>query len=242
LEFSNYAHVDVTRRGSSSSKAGKQWAFEYWGASYHWKRVANRPASGALGTSYSYHLIRGTDSVHPVAHILPEVRTPQEQLEERAAGGWVPPCSLWISDEKLIQSGSDVADVIVATGLIALVDDCYRREFEKKLKPKTKAKSTKSVTGSVTSLRQSLDLQRVLSMEEGASVSLKPSFKRQVSLPLSGEKGGLRLDMEFVSPREIMKHMFGRRNSADAGRKQREEERAGGHYNLPSPLRRGIVA
>lgn len=122
LEFSNYSQVDVKRSGS---KASKRYEFEYWGNKYSWKRVAER---GSDGESFSYHLLRG-DSTTAVAHIVPELRSPSQNQAARDSGSWVPPCSMWISDNSVLDALTDVADVIVATGLIALVDDCIKRHF-----------------------------------------------------------------------------------------------------------------
>ncbi|OBT50468.1 hypothetical protein VE04_09442 [Pseudogymnoascus sp. 24MN13] len=116
LEFSNYAHVDLTRRGSAGK--GKRWDFEYWGTPYSWKREGE-----------SYHLVPTSNSsgnnVGAVAHIVPDVLTPSQIREEEKEGGWIPKCSFWISDPKLLRGG-DVADVVVATGVLALVDDKAR--------------------------------------------------------------------------------------------------------------------
>jgi hypothetical protein len=116
LEFSNYAHVDLTRRGSAGK--GKHWDFEYWGTPYSWKREGD-----------SYHLVPTSNasgnSAGAVAHIVPDVLTPSQTLEEAREGAWVPRCSFWISDPKLLRGG-DVADVVVATGILALVDDKAR--------------------------------------------------------------------------------------------------------------------
>jgi len=125
LEFSNYAHVEVKRRGAKSSK---RYEFEYWGYAYTWKRVTEKDGQGK---AVSYHLFKN-DGGPAVAHIVPEMRSSSEIQEEEAAGGWVPPCSMWISDRSVMEALSDVADVIVATGLIALVDDCIKRRFHSK--------------------------------------------------------------------------------------------------------------
>jgi hypothetical protein len=59
--------------------------------------------------------------------------TPGQAEEEAAKGGWIPPCSMWISDDDILKAGlTDVADVVVATGLVALVDDCIQRRFHRK--------------------------------------------------------------------------------------------------------------
>jgi hypothetical protein len=122
LEFSNYAHVEVKRRGAKSSK---RYEFEYWGHNYFWKRVTEKDGRGK---AVSYHLYK-EDHGPAVAHIVPEMRSPTQIRDEEEAGGWVPPCSMWISDNSVLEALTDVADVIVATGLIALVDDCIKRRF-----------------------------------------------------------------------------------------------------------------
>jgi len=129
LEFSNYAQVDLKRRGT---KGSKRYGFEYWGSSYNWKRVTTKDRAGK---SVSYHLVKD-DSDTVVAHIVPELLSSSEKLDEEKAGGWVPPCSMWISDSRVLKADTDVADVIIATGLIALVDDCIKRHFKAALKPK----------------------------------------------------------------------------------------------------------
>lgn len=121
LEFSNYAQVEVKRRGGKSSK---RYEFEYWGHHYVWKRVTK----DGSGKEVSYHLYRDEGS-SAVAHIVPELRSPSQIRAEERNGGWVPPCSLRISDESVVEALTDVADVIVSTGLIALVDDCIKRHF-----------------------------------------------------------------------------------------------------------------
>jgi hypothetical protein len=122
LEFSNYAQVEVKRRGAKSTK---RYEFEYWGHDYVWKRVTKKDGPAK---EVSYHLYK--DEGGPaVAHIVPELRSPSQIRNEQRNGEWVPPCSLWISDQSIVEALTDVADVIVATGLIALVDDCIKRHF-----------------------------------------------------------------------------------------------------------------
>ncbi|KAA6414986.1 MAG: hypothetical protein FRX48_01737 [Lasallia pustulata] len=125
LEFSNYAHIDVKRRGA---KTAKRYEFEYWGTSYAWRRKSRRDG---YSKETSYHLVDTATNV-AVAHIVPAPLTPEEAREEDRKGGWVPPCSMWISDERLLTAQTDVADVIVATGLIALVDDCIKSRWHQK--------------------------------------------------------------------------------------------------------------
>ena len=125
LEFSNYAQVEVKRHGTGSSK---RYEFEYWGIAYHWKRIVRKEGQG---THVSYHLFRaGNDQ--PLAHIVPDPLGAFEQHEEKLKGGWVPPCSMWISDERICHMQKDVSDVVVASGITALVDDCIKSRFHSK--------------------------------------------------------------------------------------------------------------
>ncbi|KAL8972285.1 MAG: hypothetical protein Q9183_000642 [Haloplaca sp. 2 TL-2023] len=103
LEFSNYAHLDVKRRGTKSSK---RYDFDYWGTNYTWKKMAVR--RGQL-KEISYHLV-DSDSGTTVAHIVPATMTTTECQEEEARGGWVPPCLMWISEPKILNGLTDVAE------------------------------------------------------------------------------------------------------------------------------------
>jgi hypothetical protein len=102
LEFSNYARVDVRRRGG---KNNKRYEFEWWGHRYGWKRAVEK----RLGL-VSFHLVRDGNSADPVAHIVPEMRSPSQVLADENAGGWVPPCFMWIEDEKVLDAVTDVAE------------------------------------------------------------------------------------------------------------------------------------
>ncbi|CAZ84735.1 unnamed protein product [Tuber melanosporum] len=131
LEFSNYAHVDLTRRGG---KGSKKYDFEYWGKSYSWKRVAKQVGPHAGAEEISYQLANNSTG-NVVAHIVPDPLSPTQAQAEEAKGGIVPPCSFWLRDssqDPIILCLADVADVIMATGLTALVDDCIKRRFHKK--------------------------------------------------------------------------------------------------------------
>jgi hypothetical protein len=119
LEFSNYARVDVTRRGAKG-----HYDFEWWGHRYTWRRVVDKDLGGVA----AFHLVRD-GAGPPVAHVVPEARSPSQVAADEAAGGWVPPCYLWISDQSIVDAMTDVADVIVATGLIALVDDSIKERW-----------------------------------------------------------------------------------------------------------------
>lgn len=104
LEFSNYARVDVERRGQKS-KNNKRYEFQWWGHRYSWKRVVEKHLDGVV----SYHLLRDGDTT-PVAHIVPETRSPNQVAEDERAGGWVPPCYMWINDKSVIEAATDVAE------------------------------------------------------------------------------------------------------------------------------------
>jgi hypothetical protein len=103
LEFSNYAQIEVRRRGAKSSK---RYEFEYWGHSYTWKRVTEKDGEGK---AISYHLFKN-DGGPAVAHIVPELRSPAQIHSEEVAGSWVPPCQMWISDPKVLKADTDVAE------------------------------------------------------------------------------------------------------------------------------------
>jgi hypothetical protein len=103
LEFSNYAHVDLKSRGLSASK---HYDFEYWGTQYAWRRTVNK---AGMSREVSYHLYNQKTNI-AVAHIVPEPMTLAEAEIESAKGGWVPSCSMWISDDKIIAGLTDVAE------------------------------------------------------------------------------------------------------------------------------------
>jgi hypothetical protein len=104
LEFSNYAHIDLNRRGSKSSK---RYEFEYWGTPYAWKKAVTKKDNGGDSQEISYHLYN-RQTLKAVAHIVPVPMTPDEAREEEMKGGWVPPCSMWISDASVLSG--DVAE------------------------------------------------------------------------------------------------------------------------------------
>ncbi|KAH9887149.1 hypothetical protein F4778DRAFT_435206 [Xylariomycetidae sp. FL2044] len=158
LEFSNYARVDIERRGNNNST---RYEFQWWGHNYTWKRVADK-----LTGTVSFHLLKDGHNNTPVAHMVPETRSPREVDYEEDVGGWVPPYQFWISDEKIVNAMTDVADVVIATGLISLVDDCINERWHhKKI--------------------------------------------RRISLPLTSKT----MDVELVSPRTFVQHLFARRHS-----------------------------
>jgi hypothetical protein len=105
LEFSNYAHVDVKRRGAASNK---RYEFEYWGFSYAWRRHVTKEGSSE-NAEVSYHLMRN-DKSRPLAYIVPVPLTTAQADEEEEKGGWIPPCSMWIRDDDILNALPDVAE------------------------------------------------------------------------------------------------------------------------------------
>jgi hypothetical protein len=104
LEFSNYAHLDVKRRGA---KSYKRYAFEYWGHDYSWKRIVKKEREHE---SVSYYLVRDDNDKEPLAHICPVRLTAEEAHDEQARGGWVPPCYMRITDEQILRSDTDMSE------------------------------------------------------------------------------------------------------------------------------------
>lgn len=102
LEFSNYARVDVVRKGS---KSNKRYEFDWWGHRYTWKRVVEKHLDGVV----AFHLLRDNETT-PVAHIVPETRSPLQVEDDERAGGWVPPCYMWINDNAILDAATDVAE------------------------------------------------------------------------------------------------------------------------------------
>ena len=102
LEFSNYAHLEVKRRGT---KTGKRYEIEYWGAKYAWRRAF---LSSNHFKEISYHLVN-TKTTVPLAHIVQIPLSESQQREETAKGGWVPPCRMFLEDSMLDKS-TDLAE------------------------------------------------------------------------------------------------------------------------------------
>ncbi|KAL2111954.1 hypothetical protein VUR80DRAFT_8968 [Thermomyces stellatus] len=121
LMFTNYASVEVVRRGGGP--VPKRYDFEWWGRRYSWKRSYNENLNIT-----SFHLV--CDGRHDLflANIIPEARSPHELESDEVDGGWMPPSMMWFSREL----EATLAELFVATGLIALVDDCIRDRWEEK--------------------------------------------------------------------------------------------------------------
>lgn len=103
LEFSNYAHINLTKRGL---KRSKRYEYEFWGTKYQWRRQIYQ--NGHV-QEVSYHLINDKTS-KSIAHITPKSLTAREAQEEEDFGGWVPPCTMQITDRRVFRSLTDVAE------------------------------------------------------------------------------------------------------------------------------------
>jgi len=104
LEFSNYAHIDVKRRGA---KSGKRYSFEHWGHSYSWKRVVTKQRDQE---SVAYYLVRADNEKEPLAHICPVKLTSEQAEEEAARGGWVPPSYMRMTDDSILNANTDISE------------------------------------------------------------------------------------------------------------------------------------
>lgn len=103
LEFSNYAHVELRRKGPGTTK---KYEFEYWSTKYQWRREIRK--EGDL-QEVSYFLVDSRTS-KTIAHLVPDTLAPLEVVEEESKGGWVPPSSLWISDPDVYKNMPDAAE------------------------------------------------------------------------------------------------------------------------------------
>ena len=118
IEFSNYAQVELGR----SKRAEHKYDFEYWGTRYSWRRSVYRDESDVV---FSFELVNVSSGVC-IAHITPDKLSQRQSRQEAAQGSWVPPCSMRLTEKNV---SNDLGDVIVATGLLALVDDCIQRQW-----------------------------------------------------------------------------------------------------------------
>lgn len=119
LEFSNYSQVEIRRRRKDHEK---MYDFEYWGEFYTWQRKFSQEDDESI---YSYELINLKNN-KCIAYIMPDKLSSRQSKREEAEGGWIPPSTMRFIDKGV---SADVGDVIVATGLIALTDDCIKRRW-----------------------------------------------------------------------------------------------------------------
>jgi len=103
LEFSNYAQVEVKRRGAKNSK---RYEFEYWGVHYVWKRITDRTGSTK---EVSFCLFRNNED-HSLARIQPTPLSGVQHREELSKGGWVPPCTMGITDEEILENLNEISE------------------------------------------------------------------------------------------------------------------------------------
>ncbi|KAJ9609697.1 hypothetical protein H2200_006025 [Cladophialophora chaetospira] len=118
LEFSNYAQVEIER----VKKGGSKYDFEYWGERYCWRRSIYLDESELV---FSFELVNLASGAC-IAHITPDKLSQRQSRQEAAQRSWVPPCSMRLTEKNI---SNDLGDVIVATGLLALVDDCIKRHW-----------------------------------------------------------------------------------------------------------------
>jgi hypothetical protein len=103
LEFSNYAQVEVKRRGAKSSK---RYEFEYWGVHYAWKRITDRIGSSK---EVSFCLFRNNED-RSLARIQPTLLSGVQHREELSKGGWVPPCTMGITDQEILENLNEISE------------------------------------------------------------------------------------------------------------------------------------
>jgi len=131
LEFSNYARFRLGLSGgssfSSSPNDSRHYTFEYYGLAYMWERVIE--TTFTTGEETSFVLTRLWDKA-VLAHIAPIQLSPEDARTEAYKGGWVSPSTMWLCDRSVTMGPADVADVVVVTGLMAMVDDTIRKRFE----------------------------------------------------------------------------------------------------------------
>ena len=133
LEFSNYALVEVKPVHSL-----KAYNFEYWGVMYQWQCPT--------GENAKYLLVDLTSQI-VIAQIRPELLTRRHQLEEELEGAWIRPSKMRIIDRAVIEDHrTDIADVIVATGLVVLVDSHVRRAAQRQVSPWRERRMSRSIT------------------------------------------------------------------------------------------------
>lgn len=176
LEFQNYARVDLTRIDESKDSAAVMYDFEWWGRQYSWKRHVDRQTDVV-----SYHLIRDKQE-KAVAHIVPETRGIEEARADEDVGGWVPPCHIWISDKSVIDAKTDVADIVMATGLLTLVDDSIRTRWQLPKVVSRPPKPVKSYTSEVIAPRPKGLLNSIFNRRGSEQCTSRNTTRRRKSL------------------------------------------------------------
>jgi hypothetical protein len=103
LDFANYAQIDVNK---IATKRSDGYGFEFWGTKYEWRCQTYQ--FGSI-EEVSYHLLSDKTS-KSIAHITPTALTAREAQEEEAFGGWVPPCTMRITDSSGFRSLTEIAE------------------------------------------------------------------------------------------------------------------------------------
>lgn len=177
--FTNLAQVYVKRKGQ---KANKHWNFEYWGKVYEWRRIVE--SSGDQET-FKYCLYRQgeEDERKIIATIKPDTEVSEYQRrQEQRIGAWVPASTFKIHDLKALgreDARADLADVIVASGVIALTDDCIRRLLKaQKKQAKAKPEMKRSISFKVGQEKVEMEFVTPMKMMEHW---MKPKSKKKDS-------------------------------------------------------------
>lgn len=118
LDFANYAQMEIRPRGKGGKNA--RWEFEYWGVGYAWRRDAGAGVSfrlvsvgngGGNGGSRNGGGGKAGDGAGVLAYMVALPLSAEQRERERAMGGWVPGCKLWIADEEVLEGEKkDVAE------------------------------------------------------------------------------------------------------------------------------------
>jgi hypothetical protein len=91
LEFSNYARVDVTRRGGGATAGHRRYEFEWWGHRYSWRLAAERSphVGGGLPADCvsSFHLVRDGDAARGAHRPRDALAEPGPRRRERRRVG-----------------------------------------------------------------------------------------------------------------------------------------------------------
>ncbi|KAI0418466.1 hypothetical protein F5X98DRAFT_338140 [Xylaria grammica] len=119
LEFNNYSTIEIEY---VSGLKGRTYQFSFWQREYTWNQVVEK---GLI----SLHLFEGRQRKDPLASIIPIATSPEQIRAHEATGGWVPPHQMQFIEESLL-SDHPLAEVVMSTGLTALVDGFIRDKFE----------------------------------------------------------------------------------------------------------------
>ena len=177
LEFSNYAQAGIKRVGT---KGNKRYEFEYWNVHYSWRRVVQRD-DGIKKISY-YLTKSGSDA--KLAYITPVALDEGEAQIEQDKGGWIPPCRMRITDKSILKAQKDLSDVIVACGLMSLVDDAIRTRLESQSERSMLIPSSVQYIGPKRLINEMFNRK-----DSGSRPPTRPPSSRQSSRPSTSGSG-----------------------------------------------------